>query len=79
MGIAKEKELEAFDKVVLQITRQRKHKLKQLWRVFEVATLEDKLDHFGPGWDPGRISPFANLPGTFRGFLAYKNETNASW
>ena len=62
MGIAKEKELEAFDKVVLQITRQRKHKLKQLWRVFEVATLEDKLDHFGPGWDPGRI----RLSPTFR-------------
>jgi hypothetical protein len=32
--------------------------------VFAVATLQDKLDHFGPSWDPGRLAfrqPSANL------------------
>ena len=39
-----------------------------------MATLQDKLNHFGPRWDPGRLAfpqPFANLRRTFRGFLAY--------
>ena len=77
-------EVEAFDKVVFQIAPQRKHKVKQLWRGFEAATWQDKLDHFGPGWDPGRLAfrqPFANLPEPFADFSPTKMffETSVSW
>jgi hypothetical protein len=38
--------------------------VKRLWRVFAVATLQNKLDHFGPWWEPGRLAfrqPFADV------------------
>lgn len=37
------------------------------WKAFAVATVQNKLDHFGPRWDPGTLAfrqPFVNLPRT---------------